>query len=411
MQEVKFLYQNVKLQVDKAGVTVLNQNLFVDTSRYALEYDVLYNGDVCYQSELHVVAVAPGEKGRVEFSFPEDVFTENGAGEYCIHARLVLKADELWAKAGHEVAFGQYIFKEEIETSEIQKNSCDVKLKLVEGDVNIGVHGQDFSILFSKQAGTLVSINYEGREMISVPPMPLFWRATTDNDKGFGQAFHSGIWYAASLARQCKAVELGEKEHSVTVTFTYKFSIHQEISVKTTYEVLLDGQIRVASTYYGAENLPQLPIFALSMKVPADYENLKWYAMGPDENYSDRAKGARLGIFENTVRDNVSPYVMPQESGNHTGVRSLEVTNALGRGLKITAGSEPLECNASPYTAFELENANHHYELPNIHYTVLTISGKQMGVGGDDSWGAPVHDEHLIKANDTLTFEFIIERM
>ncbi|MDT8862250.1 DUF4981 domain-containing protein [Alkalihalobacillus sp. MEB130] len=411
MQEVKYLYQNVKLQVDKSGVTVLNQNLFVDTSRYALEYDVLYQGTIVYQSEQHVVAVAPGEEGRFEFSLPEDLFAEHGAGEYAIHARLVLVEDERWAKVGHEIAFGQYIFKEEIETSKIQLNSRTKKLKLVEGDVNIGVHGQDFSILFSKQAGTLVSINYEGREMISVPPMPLFWRATTDNDKGFGQAFHSGMWYAASLARQCTAVELEEKEHSVTVTFTYKFSISEEVSVTTSYEVLLGGQIRVTSTYHGAANLPQLPIFALSMKVPADYENLKWYAMGPDENYSDRAKGARLGIFENTVLDNVSPYVMPQESGNRTGVRSLEVTNSLGRGLKIKAEGKPLECNASPYTAFELEHANHHYELPNIHYTVLTISGKQMGVGGDDSWGAPVHNEHLIKANGALTFEFTIDRM
>jgi len=176
------------------------------------------------------------------------------------------------------------------------------------------------------------------------------------------------------------------------------------------YEVLLDGRIRVESTYFGAENLPQLPIFALTMKVPADYDNLKWYAMGPDENYSDRANGARLAIFENTVRDNVSPYVMPQESGNRTGVRSLEVRNSFNRGLRITASNVPLECNASPYTALELENANHHFELPNIHYTVLTVAGKQMGVGGDDSWGAPVHEEHLIKANNNITFEFFIER-
>ncbi|CCQ96696.1 hypothetical protein CULT_480025 [[Clostridium] ultunense Esp] len=101
---------------------------------------------------------------------------------------------------------------------------------------------------------------------------------------------------------------------------------------------------------------------------------------------------------------------MPQESGNRTGVRRLSLTNKEGQGIRITSIREPLECNVSPYTAFELENANHHFELPNIHYTVVTVAGKQMGVGGDDSWGAPVHDEYLIKADQNMEFEFMIQR-
>ncbi|WP_217608779.1 hypothetical protein, partial [Bacillus sp. GbtcB15] len=91
-----------------------------------------------------------------------------------------------------------------------------------------------------------------------------------------------------------------------------------------------------------------------------------------------------------------------------TGVRWAKLTNQNGKGIKIAASTEPLECTFSPYTAFELENAAHHYELPNVHYTVVTVAGKQMGVGGDDSWGAPVHGEHLIKANKDMEFEFMI---
>jgi beta-galactosidase len=85
--------------------------------------------------------------------------------------------------------------------------------------------------------------------------------------------------------------------------------------------------------------------------------------------------------------------------------------NHSGQGLKISSAKEPLECNISPFTAFELENANHHYELPPIHYTVVTVAGRQMGVGGDDSWGAPIHDEHLIHANQDMEFEFVIHRI
>ncbi len=254
-------------------------------------------------------------------------------------------------------------------------------------------------------------MNYAGKEMIAVPPAPLFWRATTDNDRGFLQDFYSGLWYAASLARKCVKVDVKEEAAQVNVTFTYKFSINPELEVKIGYTVYADGSIRVKAVYHGVENLPSMPIFAVSFKVPADYNQLEWYAMGPEENYVDRSKGARLGIFRNQVSDNVSRYLKPQESGNRTGVRKVSLTNNNGQGIKISSITEPLECNFSPYTAFELEHANHHYELPNIHYTVVTVAGRQMGVGGDDSWGAPVHDEYVIKADQDMEFEFMIHKV
>ncbi|MNI35877.1 Beta-galactosidase small subunit [compost metagenome] len=79
------------------------------------------------------------------------------------------------------------------------------------------------------------------------------------------------------------------------------------------------------------------------------------------------------------------------------------------KGIVISAAAgEPLECSISPFTAFELENARHRYELPPVHYTVVTVAGRQMGVGGDDSWGAPVLEEYRISSNQNLQFEFWI---
>ncbi|WP_028986476.1 glycoside hydrolase family 2 TIM barrel-domain containing protein [Thermicanus aegyptius] len=404
MQEVKYLYQNLKLIPDKNGVTIINDNLFTDTSDYELEYILYLEGKELYRNQLDVV-VAPLSEGRVEFEWPIDF--ASAVGEYCIHVSFKLKENTLWAEAGYEIAFGQYVFKVEGLVEEVLPEG---DLRIVHGDVNIGVHGRDFSILFSKQVGSLISLNYAGKEMISYPPAPLFWRATTDNDRGFSQGFRSGVWLVASLARKCVGVEVQEDKGFVTIIFTYKFSIHEGIEVKVSYSVYPDGSLRVKSMYHGAENLPQMPIFALTFKVPADYDQLEWYALGPDENYSDRNKGARLGIFKNQVSDQLSGYIKPQESGNRTGVRRLSLTNKEGQGIRITSIREPLECNVSPYTAFELENANHHFELPNIHYTVVTVAGKQMGVGGDDSWGAPVHDEYLIKADQNMEFEFMIQR-
>lgn len=405
MQEVKFLYQDFKLVPDKDGVTVVNESLFSNTADYVLEYVLYLEGKELYRNQLEA-AVGPQSNKRIEWTIPAELFGQSG--KYCIHTFFRLKENRLWAKAGYEVAFGQYVFKE---SAKIMPAPVSGSLRVVLGDVNIGVHGSDFSIIFSKQAGSLVSINYAGREMISVPPAPLFWRATTDNDRGFSQDFHSGLWFAASLARRCVGIEVNEGNGYAAIAFNYKLAINSEIKVTVSYTVYPDGSIRVKSFYCGAENLPQLPIFALSFKIPADYNQLEWYAMGPEENYSDRDRGARLGIFKNMVSDNLSSYVMPQESGGRTGVRRVSITNPKGKGLKIASSGEPLECTISPYTAFELEGAKHHFELPNIHYTVVTVAGRQMGVGGDDSWGAPVHEEHLIPADQNMEFEFFIRRV
>ncbi len=406
MQEVKYLYQNLKLNPDQHSVTIQNENLFSNTDDYELEYVLYHEGEKVFGKSL-TVQVAPLSQSKFDFEWPEGCF-EN-PGEYAIDASFRLKEKTKWADAGYEIAFGQYVFS--VTNKEVgERNPISGKLRVVNGDINIGVHGEDFSILFSKQVGSLVSLNYAGREMIEFPPFPLFWRATTDNDRGFGQNYESGCWMMASMARKCVGLSLHEEKDHVKIDFTYKFAFDEAVTVVTSYSVFAEGGLKIRSLFNGTDNLPQLPIFGLSFKVSADYTNLDWYAFGPEENYQDRAKGARLARFKNTVSENRSNYLTPQESGNRTGVRRVRLTNETGQGIRISSVQTPLECNFSPYTALELENANHLYELPNVHYTVVTIAAGQMGVGGDDSWGAPVHKEHLL-SQESKVFECMIERI
>ncbi|WP_313639965.1 glycoside hydrolase family 2 TIM barrel-domain containing protein, partial [Paenibacillus sp.] len=411
MQEVKFLYQNVKLSPDCHGVTIRNENLFVGLDAYKLNYCLNYEGREIYRG-IVFAQVKPGEERYVELDLPET----NQSGEYSLNVSLVLKEDSLWANAGYEIAFGQHVFQVENKLTNEATTHTKVTpvvndFRVVEGDVNIGVHGRDFSVMFSKQAGTLISVKYSGREMISSPPAPLFWRAMTDNDKGAGMHFDSSPWFAASLTRRTLSFELMEEEDRATVTYVYKLSVSEEVRVSVIYTVFSDGSIRIKSSYHGEPGLPQFPLFALTFKVPADYYQLNWYANGPEENYIDRTFGARLCRFHNHAVDNVSSYLVPQESGNRTGVREVSITNDHGQGIIISAPTAaPVEANISPYSAMELENATHHYELPNIHHTVVTIAGRQMGVGGDDSWGAPVLDEYQIDPSVDMDFEFTIRR-
>lgn len=400
MQEVKFLYQNIKLEPSRSQIKITNENLFTNTDKYVLEYRLYHEG-----TEIGIWQKDIAVEAQSEIILPIELPDVNGtSGEYCIQASLLLRESAVWADAGFETAFGQSTFV--IQASAEQPSG---EVNVVEGDVNISVTGKGFSVIFSKQAGSLVSLRYHGREMIAIPPAPLFWRATTDNDKGTAMGYTAGAWYASSLARKCIHTELKQEKSWATVSFDYRFSISSEVAVRIAYTVYANGTIRVHTHYQGAAGLPNLPILAVSFKMSADYNQSEWYAMGPEENYSDRCHGARLGMFSRQVDQLPTRYLVPQESGNRTGVRRVNVTDVNGIGLTIKADPlAPVECNLSPYTAFELEHADHAWELPDVHYTVVTVAGKQMGVGGDDSWGAPVHDEYQIPSDQEITFEFVI---
>ncbi|WP_055669457.1 glycoside hydrolase family 2 TIM barrel-domain containing protein [Desnuesiella massiliensis] len=398
-QEVRKLYQNIKLTIDRNGVLVKNQNLFIDTSEYYLEYSLACNGKEIFKDAIEVMVNADEEK-YVELSLPQ----ENKPGEYSINASFKLKESTAWADRGYIVAFGQFIYniEEEAISSELKKPT------VIYGDVNIGVRGRDFSILFSKQEGGIVSLRYGDKEVITRTPMPIYWRAMTDNDKGNGHGFRCGQWLQASMFQRCSNIEVMEDDCNVTIKYTYNLPTIPETQVTTAYTTYGDGRIKVSCHYEGIEGLPELPIFGLAIKLSAEFDSFKWYGMGPEENYCDRHHGAHLGIFEKSVIENASKYAVPQESGNHIGVRWARVKNKEGFGIEFAAVGSPFELGVSPYTAFELQNALHHYELPPIHYTVITIAAKQMGVGGDDSWGAPVHQEYLIDSSKDINFEFII---
>nr|WP_145402811.1 glycoside hydrolase family 2 TIM barrel-domain containing protein [Paenibacillus xylanexedens] len=408
MQEVKFLYQNIKLFPSRDSVKIVNQNLFADTSALELVYSLEREGHEVLRGTLDVNVAAESES---VVELPLNAKALEG-GEYAVNVAFVLKEATLWADKGDEVAFGQFIFTQEgSQAAAAVDQNLVSDIHVVEGDVNIGVRVGQTHALFSKQFGTLVSLKFSGRETIAIPPAPLFWRATTDNDKGTAMGFELGAWYAASLLPRLVEWKHEQKPDQYSIEFTYKLNISADVVVKVRYTVLADGSVHVHNTYKGTEGLPNLPIHALSFRTSPDYENVEWLAMGPEENYADRAFGARLGIHGSKVADTMAPYLVPQESGNRTGVRWAKLTDNAGRGFKIEASGSPVELNVSPYTAFELENAQHVYELPPVHYTVVTVAGKQMGVGGDDSWGAPVHPEYQIPSNGELSFQFVIRSL
>ena len=414
MQEVKFNYQNISIQIQDDQFTVINKNLFTNTDVYDCKISLTLDGRQIADTKVDIgvepLSQQTYQLPRWRYLTPwskEEPWMATDAGEYVVTVSFVLKEDTLWAQRGHEVAFGQGIY--EIEAPQQRKPQS--YMKVTDGTYNLGIKGEHFEVLFDKGGKGLVSYVYGGREMIKAIPKPNFWRAPTDNDNGNQMPFRYAQWKLASMyqlngipgSKEPNPVIVQETD-KVTVTYTYYLPTTPESSCEVTYTVTGDGTVHTALSYDPPKGIHDMPEFGMLFKFDADYENLTWYGYGPAETYCDRERGGKLGIYQNKVADNIAQYLVPQECGNHTHVRRASVTDNLGRGIEFS-GKE-LSFSALPYTPHELENAMHSYELPPVYYTVVRVALQQMGVAGDDSWGARTHEEYLIDVTRPLKLEF-----
>lgn len=413
MQEVKFNYQNISVLFEKDGkFTVVNKNLFAGTDQFRCVAVLQKNGVVIKKQEIKT-AVPPLSSSDYEIPFAvlradgQDQKKEEPDVEYALTVSFLLKEDRSWADAGHEVAFGQKIYKKSTVFHASQK-----PIRVVHGKVNIGVKGEDFDCLFSMLNGGLVSYRYAGKEMIEKIPMPNFWRAPVDNDNGSMAPARYAQWKIASMYISHRnggmfdnvPTKVEEKDNTVKITYTYFMPTTPSSKCEVSYTVFGDGTIETKLMYDPVEGLPDMPEFGMMFQFNADYDNLTWYGMGSEETYADRRHGAKLGIYSNKVADNMAKYLVPQECGNKVGVRYARLVDAKGRGMMFEG--DELSFSALPYTPHELENAAHVYELPQVHHTIVRVAMAQMGVGGDDSWGSWVHPEYHIDATKPLEFTF-----
>lgn len=414
MQEVKFNYQNISIQIQDDQFTVINKNLFTNTDVYDCKISLTLDGRQIADTKVDIgvepLSQQTYQLPRWRYLTPwskEEPWMATDAGEYVVTVSFVLKEDTLWAQRGHEVAFGQGIY--EIEATQQRKPQS--YMKVTDGTYNFGIKGEHFEVLFDKGGKGLVSYVYGGREMIKAIPKPNFWRAPTDNDNGNQMPFRYAQWKLASMyqlngipgSKEPNPVIVQEAD-KVTVTYTYYLPTTPESSCEVAYTVTGDGTVHTALSYEPPKGIHDMPEFGMLFKFDADYENLTWYGYGPEETYCDRERGGKLGIYQNKVADNIAQYLVPQECGNHTHVRRASVTDNLGRGMEFS-GKE-LSFSALPFTPHELENAMHSYELPPVYYTVVRVALQQMGVAGDDSWGARTHEEYLIDVTRPLKLEF-----
>lgn len=280
------------------------------------------------------------------------------------------------------------------------------ELQIEEGPLRVMVTGQDFSVRFDRSAGTIASFIYGDTELIERGPLPNFWRAPTDNDRGFGIERRMGVWRDAGsgwVLAETKVERLAPQAVRIEVAASLP-AVNSGYGVS--YTVYGSGDIVVESSIAPADDLPDLPRFGMQMRVPGEFEAFTWYGRGPFENYVDRKTAARVGVYSSTVDEQFVDYSEPQENGNKTDVRWAALMREDGVGLMVT-GFPLIDVSAHHYTTEDLDRAKHTHELTFRDFITLNIDGMMMGVGGDNSWGARPHEEFRIPA-EARSFRFRI---
>lgn len=408
--EVKQIYQAVNASWSAGGsVTLVNEYLFTNLREFDGTWTLSADGKVVQRGKLTREQLNLAPLSSKDITVPYKLPSAPAPGtEYFLQFSFTTRESTPWARAGFEVA------KQQLPVDADSPAVTPVPLTKVpalthqDASGQVTVHGKDFSVTVDKGSGTITSYKAHGTRLITSGPVPNFWRAPTDNDHGNGQHTRNQTWRDAGAHRKVTDVSVRVlRDRAVEIKVSGTLPTTTESAYTTTYTVFGNGEIKVDNTLHpGASSLPYIPEVGTILFLPRRLDRLHYYGRGPEENHWDRNDGTDVGLYSGTVAEQWTPYIRPQENGNKTDVRWAALTGRDGVGL-LVSGEPLLEVNASHFTPEDLSNGvRHDYQLTPRDAVVLRVNHRQMGVGGDNSWGAHTHDEYKLFANRDYAYTY-----
>lgn len=324
-------------------------------------------------------------------------------GEYVLSLGIRQKKETPWADKGHEIAWEQFVLVEHLPAPLRSESAPELRTD----EQQIVVSGTDFSLSFDRTTGYLNGWEQAGRQWLVSPLRPSFWRAPTDNDRAAGLPREMDFWKTLPERAELEELTHHEEVGFQVVTASYLWPEgkgRQQIR----YRISRTGQVEAEVSMEMVRSLPPLPRIGLTLAIPASFDQIKYYGKGPHETYIDRQQGAKLGYYTQSVTGFGTPYIRPQEHGNHMDIRHIQFEDRAGHRLRLQG--DHLQVSAWPYTLEALESARHQSELPSGDLITIHIDHAQMGVGGDDTWSrnARPHPEHMLHPGPSH-WKFIME--
>lgn len=412
--EVKKVYQNIgffPVDLKKGLVEIKNKYIFTNLSDFDITWAITADGEILANGKLDGFELEPaaGKEVKIDYSINPRPGTE-----YFLNFSARTKAEKGLVPAGYELAAEQMqipVFK----AAEQVDPKTFPALQTTENDHEMIIQGEGFQLAFDRKAGVLKSYRSGDTELITSGPVPNFWRAPIDNDLGNNLHKRSGVWRKAGERRKVtQAILKHEGANKAIVTFNFDLPDEQGEKIadyQSIYTIFGNGDIQVSNDFkMTGKDLPEIPLMGMNLVMPRQFDQITWFGRGPQESYQDRKTGAFVGKYSGAVADQYYAYVRPQENGNKTDVRWVAVTNNNGTGL-LFVGEPLLEVSAHHNIMEDFESfyrptekleggkippQRHINDVKPRDLTSVNINYKQMGLGGDTSWGAWTHEEYRL---------------
>lgn len=391
LKEVKKVYQYISFEpVDFSfdEIKMTNKYNFRNLQNFGIYWEMETEGEVLQQGALMNPELNAGES--IILSLGIEPFKPEYGQEYFLNlTAFQLNNDDL-IESGHIFAWDQFpVPVPSIESSKSYDEGSKVVFQT--GDA-IKIDAGSITFSFSKETGYLTSIQKGETEYLAEPLQINFWRAPIENDWGNGMPVRQSVWRKAA-----ENAELRSIYHEQNKTGYYQVSVEYwladiEAHYSVIYEISGKGEVRVATHMKPAgKSSPELPRFGMTLALPGAFENLEWFGRGPHENYQDRKSSAIVGLYTSTVEEQYVPYIAPQENGYKTDTRWLTLRSPSGNAIMFQ-GNPLISFSALHFTNEDLtreqRDGMHTIDLNPREEIYLNLDLAQMGVGGDDSWGA-----------------------
>ncbi len=399
MGQFKKVYQYVQarpVDLSAGEVEITNWYDFTKLSDLVTgTWQVTADGQTLAEGELADLDLAPHETHTVKVPVP-DAAAAPGAERF-LHLSFRLKEAAWWADAGYEVAWAQFSLGSGESGASLALDQMG-PVEVDKQDDAIRVSGGAGQWRINPRTGWLESWQHDGAELLAGPLHPHFWRAPIDNDRGNGMPLRLQVWRDAHHSWRLQSLDVDQPAEGMAVIRAEGMLEDVASAYTLIYTFYGSGDLMVEAAFEpGREGLPELPRFGMQVELDGSLSQLTWFGPGPQETYCDR-KDARVGRYAGRVADQFyADYSEPGESGNKADVRWVALTGGGGVGL-AAIGQPLLSVNALPYRTSDLEGPKHPFEIERRDAVTLNLDLKQMGVGGDDSWGARPHREYLIPA-------------
>ncbi|TWT41422.1 glycoside hydrolase family 2 TIM barrel-domain containing protein [Botrimarina hoheduenensis] len=393
LSEVRKVYQRIETLPgsDSADhILVKNAYDFRTLDGVQIEWRLEVDGEPLASGTQPSPAVPAGAQANVQLDgFP--ALTANGKEAFLL-VRFVQPGATAWSEAGHVLAWDQLPVPVTMRPHVPRPVSAAVTFSETPEVINLQAAGS--AVTISKQTGLLVSLRHDGSELLASPLKPNYWRVPTDNDRGNKMTERQGVWRKASESRKLESVESKSSANWHEVHASSKL-LDGRAREELVYRLSSEGQLAISHHVQREASLPEFPRVGLTTTLPDRIEESSWYGLGPHETYWDRKAGAWVGLHKSPASELAFDYLRPQENGNRSEVRWLNLVDSQGDGLRVT-GNPRFDFSVWPYTADDLQQAKHPHEIVRGKTLTLNLDYRQMGVAGDNSWGALAHPPYRL---------------